>query len=189
MFLFGRRVGNLPDAFNEDGSMPTWMHSLLRGAGTSQGGYRVGDSEHVPYMTIQNVVTWDEFGQIWNEEQVLVCGEGVCNNGPQNLSHISFVCQMVPNSEQLNSSMKAVQFRENWPVKLESLFMKGNLSSGCFETVDGLTILMCAQSQSTRECLLSMYVDSLLPASMESKKKSWLRFAKVDFNVKTNSAP
>ncbi|KAF7247147.1 hypothetical protein EG68_10128 [Paragonimus skrjabini miyazakii] len=182
MFFIGKLVGSLPNAFYQDEPPQSGIHSLLNAL----------------YVTNQDLVKWNETADEWNGEQAPTCTEVVCNNA----SYTSFVCQMVPSSEQHNSSMQVVQFKQNWPPKLQSLSMEENLSSGCFDAIDDLTILMCAQrcqlrevcrsyyySQSTRECLLSLYVDSRLPASVESSNKSWLRFAKVDYNVTINRVP
>ncbi|KAF5396410.1 hypothetical protein PHET_10602 [Paragonimus heterotremus] len=177
LVFIGYHVGNLPNTSYQDELPESGIHSLL----------------NAQYMTNQELIKWNETAEmIWNGEQAPMCTEDACNNA----SHISFVCQVVPSSEQRNSSMQAVQFKQNWSLKLESLSMKENSSSGCFDIIDGLTILMCAKrcqlrevcrtyyyNQSTKECLLSLYIDSRLPANVESRKKSWLRFTKVDSNA------
>ncbi|VDP75908.1 unnamed protein product [Echinostoma caproni] len=85
-------------------------------------------------------------------------------------------------------------FSQNWPYKMQSLFLNDNLHTGCFRTFMCESVtecgLKCKREPSCRalyyhmetgQCWLSLYVDSLLPSNMTGLSGNWMRYGRPEW--------
>ncbi|KAG5452034.1 hypothetical protein CSKR_110642 [Clonorchis sinensis] len=126
----------------------------------------------------------------------------VQHNGSHNIFHLTrnskefraAVCERVlvttPYHPSSNMMITTEVFRVNWPSSSHSMVLDDSLSVGCYANHRAPTIIDCAFTcrlstlcrtayyNPSKRCVLSLYVDSLLPMIIYSREGNWTRLAR-----------
>ncbi|THD24990.1 hypothetical protein D915_004326 [Fasciola hepatica] len=193
LFIPGNNAPKMLYLFSDFETVFTSYSAMLNRSNDLRAGWRVGDPGYAGFVS-----TSDDTTIPWQENQPNSIIQSIALYNRRQLyddwqvayKATSVICEI----SHRPTGASVERFQTNWPYHLDNLFVKSNIKSGCFYKVKVPTLITCAKeckritecrslyfNKQRRECLLSLYVDCLLPLELADKNGAWVRFGRPDW--------
>ncbi|KAF7260762.1 hypothetical protein EG68_01765 [Paragonimus skrjabini miyazakii] len=193
MFLMGKNADILINEAPDPVLRFYGIHSLLQDMGSSTPSWMYSDPGCSNCMSDQGTGVWKQGEPNGRgRERVVMCNHEGCADVTQRNKTGSFVCEK--SNHPMPNRWAPTKYRTNWPLRISSPFMADDQNEGCFVNLKLSTSLLCSlkckitnvcrsfyHNSQTGYCYLALYVDSLLPKSLENMQGIWVRFVKPDY--------
>ncbi|VDP84081.1 unnamed protein product [Echinostoma caproni] len=173
----------------------TSLNTLLIRKHNQRIGWAAGVPRQAGYVTTNTSnMPWYQNQPNSLNERVAVVSYQKLHDYAQNRITGAAACEWAGPGSSLEIDPRAERFDAQFPEPLSSFFFSDINNEGCFQTVQCTTVIECAKrckqilecrsiyfNRDTNECWLSLFVDTLLPKSLETTNESWVRFGRPDW--------
>ncbi|TPP61804.1 hypothetical protein FGIG_10255 [Fasciola gigantica] len=193
LFIPGYNAPKISYLFSDLGLIFTSLSAMLNRSNDHRAGWRVGDPGYTDFVTKNADTTIP-----WYKDEPNADGPAIglysdrhlfdYLQADHNASRVICEISSRPTEERLE------RFQANWPYRLDTLFVGNTKHCGCFDAGNATTLLECAKRckqrtecrsfyfhKPNRECMLSLYVDSLLPLAFAGEPSAWVRYGRPDW--------
>ncbi|THD19819.1 hypothetical protein D915_009502 [Fasciola hepatica] len=193
MFIPGNNAPKMVSFFSVTGTVFTSFNAMLNRTTDRRAGWRVGDPGYAKFVTTKGDTTipWHTGEPNADGPTVgLYIGRELFDDLQDYRNATSVICE----TSLRATGGKLERFQANWPYELDNLFVRNEYSCGCFKSIKANTLIACAKrckqrtecrslyfNEKNKECMLSLYVDSLLPMRSSVSPGAWVRFGRPDW--------
>ncbi|THD21524.1 hypothetical protein D915_007102 [Fasciola hepatica] len=193
LFIPGHNAPKIVRSFPDMSIVYTSHSAMLNRSNDLRAGWRVGDPGYAKIVT-----TRDDTTIPWHKSQPNNKGLAVglyvdrllVDASQDHNNATSVICEI--SSRSIGGKLE--RFQKNWPHPLDTLAVNREPPCGCFDSVSVFTLPECAKrckqrtecrsfyfNEQNRECVLSLYVDSILPLTFVKRTGAWVRFGRPDW--------
>ncbi|TPP61940.1 hypothetical protein FGIG_06226 [Fasciola gigantica] len=193
LFIPGYHAQKIPSLFRDIEIVFTSYSATLNRSNDPRAGWRVGDPGYANFVTTSDDTTipWRIGLPVHVVQAIALYTGGYIWEGFEiQLTSTAVICEI----SHRPTGARVERFQMNWPYRLDYLFLKDDIPRGCFDNFFASTLIECAKSckqraecrsfyfnEQSRECLLSLFVDCLLPLYFVGRTASWVRFGRPDW--------